>query len=59
MTYVYEVEKIVGKRVYRRRTEYRVQFKGFNSSFNEWLPLNDLKDTCQEMIDEYENSLSS
>ena len=54
--YAYEVEQIVDKRYYRRRVEYRVKFKGYDDSFNEWLPERELRETCQDMIDAYENS---
>lgn len=48
----YEVEAIVGHRGRGRRRQYRVHFKGYPTSQDEWLPARNLQN-AKEILDEY------
>lgn len=50
----YIVEKVLSKRRKRGRIEYLLKWKGYPDSENSWEPCVSIKDTCQELIDEYE-----
>lgn len=51
----YCVEKILGKRVIRGKTEYFLKWKGYPDEENSWEPEENLE--CDDIINEYENSL--
>jgi hypothetical protein len=51
----YEVEKILDKRNFRKRTEYLVKWAGYPEYDATWEPLRNLAN-AQEVIHEYENS---
>ncbi len=38
----YEVEQILGSRMYRRKLEYLVKWKGYGLEHNEWLPYSEI-----------------
>jgi hypothetical protein len=52
---VYKVEQILKKRVFRGRTSYFIKWEGYPNSENTWEPLENLKDNCLLMINEFEN----
>lgn len=49
---VYEVEKILDKRMHNNKAYYYVKWAGFPDSEATWEPINNLK-TCKELIREY------
>ena len=59
-TDVYEVERILDKRVIHKgrgfSTQYRVQWKGWGSQYDQWYRVQDLGD-CKELIEEYEQRI--
>lgn len=38
----YTIEKILDKRIRKKRVEYKVKFKGYPSKFDQWIPSSDL-----------------
>merc|ERR1719266_159186 len=51
---VYEVEKLLDKRVKKGKTEYLVKWKGYeDESENTWEPMDNLD--CEDKIQEFEN----
>ena len=50
----YIVEKVLNKRRKKGGIEYLLKWKGYPDSENSWEPYSSIKDTCQELIDEYE-----
>ena len=56
-TDIYEVERILGKRVVRKGpgflTQYWIRWKGWGLEYDRWYRVQDLKD-CSELIEEYE-----
>ena len=50
----YEVEKILDRRVRYRAYQYLVKFVGYDYLSNEWLPERELKESCREMLDQYD-----
>lgn len=58
-TEVYEVERLVAKRLYgpQKYIQYKVKWKGFSNSESTWLFADDLiEDGLQDLIDEFEHS---
>jgi transposase InsO family protein len=51
----YEVEKILDKRVHRRRTEYLVKWRGYDQFESTWLPAKELTH-AKEALQEFENT---
>ena len=41
---IYRIEKVLRKRKRGRIQEVYVKWKGYNNSFNSWIPLTDLQD---------------
>ncbi|CAG7831108.1 unnamed protein product [Allacma fusca] len=52
---IYEVEKIVRKRVSDGRVEYLIKWQGYSSSENTWEPIENLQ--CHELVNGFEKSL--
>lgn len=52
----YEVEKIVDKRIRRKKVEYLVKWIGWDDKDNTWEPVAHLE--CQDLIEEFENMRS-
>ena len=52
----YEVERILNRRwnSRKRRLEYLIKFLGYENDFNLWRPLNDLRETCRDLIENYD-----
>lgn len=50
----YIVEKVLSKRRKKGGIEYLLKWKGYPDSENSWEPYFGIKDTCQELIEEYE-----
>ena len=50
----YIVEKVLNKRRKKGGIEYLLKWKGYPDSENSWEPYASIKDTCQELISEYE-----
>lgn len=53
----YEVDKILDKRIHRRRVEYLVKWKGYPEYDSTWEPIRHL-DNAPAAIEEYENNVS-
>ena len=51
---MYEIEKIVGKRVRNGRTEYCVKWKGYAMRDATWEPRANLKQDCPSLIKEFD-----
>lgn len=49
----YEVEKIVGKRIYKKHVQYLVKWKGYSENENTWEPKSHLLN-CSKLIKLYE-----
>jgi hypothetical protein len=54
----HEVEKIVGKRVRRKKVEYLVHWRGYPIQNRQWLKLSELQN-CLDAIREYESGVES
>ena len=52
----YEVAKIIDRRYVRNRYEYRVQWVGFETRQAQWLTENWIRDTCKDLIIEYDEA---
>lgn len=50
----YEVEKILNKRVKKRKIEYLVKWKNWSSDYNSWEPTTNLN--CDELIEDYKSN---
>ena len=52
----YEVEKIVARKFDRRKRMYRylVKYLGYDADRNEWQWEDDIRDTCEDLIKEYD-----
>ena len=53
----FEIESIVGRRYAGRNDtllQYRVKYVGYDDSHNKWLPFEDIKDSCEELIEKYD-----
>jgi hypothetical protein len=50
---MYDVEKILDKRVQYGKVDYLVKWQGYDSDENEWKPVDELV-FLSEMIDDYE-----
>lgn len=50
----YEIEKVVDKKVVRRKAKYLVKWKGYDDSHNTWHDVWDLDNVKDQMV-EYEN----
>ena len=50
---MYDVEKIVDKRIQGGKIDYLIKWKGYCSDENEWKPIEELE-FITEMIDDYE-----
>eukprot|EP00656_Telonema_subtile_P003623 TRINITY_DN11650_c0_g1_i2.p1 TRINITY_DN11650_c0_g1~~TRINITY_DN11650_c0_g1_i2.p1 ORF type:complete len:338 (-),score=42.33 TRINITY_DN11650_c0_g1_i2:54-1067(-) len=55
---VYEVEKILGKRMVKNKVEYLVSWKGYNSEHNSFEPKSNLAD-CKRIITDFEKAAES
>jgi hypothetical protein len=59
-TNIYEVERILDKRVIRKgrgfSTQYRIQWKGWGLEYDRWYRLQDLGD-CDELVEDYEQRI--
>ena len=53
-THFYEVEKIEGRRIRRQNYQYLVKFLGYDYQSNEWLPERELRESCRELLDQYD-----
>ena len=53
----FEVEQILDKKILEDILHYKVKFKGYPNSFNEWLPISHL--SCPLLIKKFEDQLSS
>ena len=51
---IYEVEKVVGKRIHQGKVEYLLKWKGYSSNDNTWEPEDSLD--CSELLQEYEKN---
>lgn len=49
----YEVEAVVGKRIFQGKTQYQIKWKGWDNSYNQWTSVNDL--ACEHLIREFED----
>ncbi|TFK57829.1 chromo domain-like protein, partial [Pluteus cervinus] len=38
----FEVEEVLGSRMYRRKLQYLVKWKGYGIEHNEWIPYQDM-----------------
>ena len=52
----YEVEKIVARKFDRRKRTYRylIKYLGYDADRNEWQWEDDIRDTCEDLIKEYD-----
>ena len=52
----FEVEKILDHRFNKRKKirEYLIKFLGYEPEYNEWLPNNELRETCRDMLEKYD-----
>ena len=55
----WEVDKIVGRRVFKGRVEYRVRWKGCDDSQNTWEPTSNLCDTAMAEAIKFTKALNS
>jgi transposase InsO family protein len=59
-TNIYEVERLLDKRVIRKgrgySTQYLLRYKGYGPEHDEWCRVQDLQD-CSDLIDEYEQRI--
>jgi len=53
---VYEVERILGKRLLKGKTEYLVSWKGYDETHNSFEPRSNLGD-CKEIMTEFETKI--
>ena len=51
----WEVEKIMGKRTFKKQLQYKIKWVGYSDSYNSWEPVRHLTN-CQEMLDEFEKT---
>ena len=49
----YEVEKIIGQRIYRNKIEYKVRWLGYGSDEDSWEKEDNLN--CPDLIEKYKN----
>ena len=56
---MYEIEKIVGKRVRNGRTEYCVKWKGYAMRDATWEPRANLKQDCPSLIKEFDEKVGA
>lgn len=54
----YEIERIIGKRISRKKLQYLVSWKGYNSAHNVWYNVENL-DNAKEAIEDYETWLKA
>ncbi|KAI1287341.1 Heterochromatin protein 1 [Halotydeus destructor] len=50
---IYEVQKIVAKRIMNGRPEYYIRWKGYGRNYDSWEPVSCL-DNCQVMLENFE-----
>lgn len=50
----YEVEAILDRRFSRRQWQYLIKFVGYDYQYNQWLPERELRETCEDLIEQYE-----
>ncbi|KAJ2636426.1 hypothetical protein GGF40_003008 [Coemansia sp. RSA 1286] len=53
---IYEIERIIGRRVSVLKTEYLVFWKGYNYNDCTWEPLDSNDSSCAQVIKEFENT---
>ena len=58
MTDVYQVEKVIGKRIKGGKPLYKVKWEGYPLSQCTWEPLENLQNVL-DLVDEYEKSHST
>lgn len=51
---IYDVEKIIGKKIINDQVEYLVKWSDFSSKHNSWEPLANLD--CADLISKFEKS---
>lgn len=52
MTDTYEVEAIIGRRVFRGKEKYRVKWQNFSEEESTWEPIENLQD-CLDLVAEF------
>ena len=52
----YEVEKILKYRFNKKRNrrEYLIKFLGYENDYNLWLPNSELRETCRDMLENFD-----
>ena len=57
----FEVSKILSHRYNKRKRiqEYLIEFKGYGPEYNQWRPINELRETCRDMLEKYDLDLST
>jgi hypothetical protein len=55
---VWEVEKILGKRVRKGQLQYWLRWKGYDESWDTWTPASDFED-MEELVQDFEKTQSS
>ena len=52
----FEVQEVSSRRYNKRSKtyEYRIRFRGFEETESQWLPFEDLSESCLEMLEEYD-----
>ncbi|KAJ2852770.1 hypothetical protein J3B02_003447, partial [Coemansia erecta] len=55
---IYEIERVIGRRVSVLKTEYLVFWKGYNYNDCTWEPLDSNDESCAQAIDDFEQACS-